>query len=150
MLYTVRYGIIFLVHRNNWKNASNYWMTTNTVRFLLVSPVIRSVRMLISQSMTWHAPVGYSWDYLYIFDFWCPPVQLWEAQKIKQVSGRSLRSAAPPHTEASGLRNAWGRCHALCTQAIIHPDTGEKIFMPFRMSGTTSDEDLREKNPVIC
>uniref|UniRef100_A0AAQ6A0Q5 Sidoreflexin n=1 Tax=Amphiprion ocellaris TaxID=80972 RepID=A0AAQ6A0Q5_AMPOC len=27
-------------------------------------------------------------------------------------------------------------------QAIIHPDTGEKIFMPFRMSGTTSDEDL--------
>ncbi|KAG8003871.1 Sideroflexin-5, partial [Nibea albiflora] len=25
--------------------------------------------------------------------------------------------------------------HALCTQAIIHPDTGEKIFMPFRMSG---------------
>uniref|UniRef100_A0A3B3ZLM9 Uncharacterized protein n=1 Tax=Periophthalmus magnuspinnatus TaxID=409849 RepID=A0A3B3ZLM9_9GOBI len=31
------------------------------------------------------------------------PLQLWEAQKIKQ--------------------------------AIIHPDTGEKIFMPFRMSG---------------
>uniref|UniRef100_A0A667XCS8 Sidoreflexin n=1 Tax=Myripristis murdjan TaxID=586833 RepID=A0A667XCS8_9TELE len=28
-------------------------------------------------------------------------------------------------------------------QAIIHPDTGEKIFMPFRMSGMTSDEDLR-------
>uniref|UniRef100_A0A672IAS4 Sidoreflexin n=1 Tax=Salarias fasciatus TaxID=181472 RepID=A0A672IAS4_SALFA len=27
-------------------------------------------------------------------------------------------------------------------QAIIHPDTGEKIFMPFRMSGMTSDEDL--------
>ena len=22
-----------------------------------------------------------------------------------------------------------------CTQAIIHPDTEEKIFMPFRMSG---------------
>uniref|UniRef100_A0A669EFU7 Sidoreflexin n=1 Tax=Oreochromis niloticus TaxID=8128 RepID=A0A669EFU7_ORENI len=28
-----------------------------------------------------------------------------------------------------------GVFHALCTQAIIHPDTGEKIFMPFRMSG---------------
>lgn len=43
------------------------------------------------------------------------------------------------------LLAAWGWCHALCTQAIIHPDTGEKIFMPFRMSGTTSDEDLSAK-----
>ena len=25
-------------------------------------------------------------------------------------------------------------------QAIIHPDTGQKIFMPFRMSGTVSGE----------
>lgn len=43
---------------------------------------------------------------------------------------------------ACGLLTSWGWCHALCTQAIIHPDTGEKIFMPFRMSGTSSDEDL--------
>lgn len=43
---------------------------------------------------------------------------------------------------ACGLLTSWGWCHALCTQAIIHPDTGEKIFMPFRMSGTSADEDL--------
>uniref|UniRef100_A0A3Q4ALM2 Uncharacterized protein n=1 Tax=Mola mola TaxID=94237 RepID=A0A3Q4ALM2_MOLML len=34
-----------------------------------------------------------------------------------------------------GVSDPWGWCHALCTQAIIHPDTGEKILMPFRMSG---------------
>lgn len=76
----------------------------------------------------------------------CLPVQLWEAQKIKQVSGSPVicqpRLTAPPCIQASGLLAAWGWCHALCTQAIIHPDTGEKIFMPFRMSGTISGEDL--------
>lgn len=36
-------------------------------------------------------------------------------------------------------------------QAIIHPDTGEKIFMPFRMSGMSPDEDLcgTRLNPSI-
>lgn len=73
-------------------------------------------------------------------------MQLWEAQKIKQVSDwpaiSGPRFTALPYIQTSGLLAAWGWCHALCTQAIIHPDTGEKIFMPFRMSGTPSDEDL--------
>uniref|UniRef100_A0A8C5BDY0 Sideroflexin 5b n=1 Tax=Gadus morhua TaxID=8049 RepID=A0A8C5BDY0_GADMO len=34
-------------------------------------------------------------------------------------------------------------------QAIIHPDTGEKIFMPFRMSGMTSNEDLPPKRGLF-
>uniref|UniRef100_A0A8D3AJB9 Sideroflexin 5b n=1 Tax=Scophthalmus maximus TaxID=52904 RepID=A0A8D3AJB9_SCOMX len=34
-----------------------------------------------------------------------------------------------------GVSDLQDDANALCTQAIIHPDTGEKIFMPFRMSG---------------
>ncbi|KAI2657680.1 Sideroflexin-5 [Labeo rohita] len=74
-------------------------------------------------------------------------VQLWEAQKIKQRCNErritaNLRMVILPSARSHlllSLVSSSSTCllsvDSLCPQAIIHPDTGEKIPMPFRMSG---------------